>query len=397
MIKYILKNITSFIKKEHFLFVLVVLSIFCSIIMVLFVFGFFHHIEQEKLDAEYGENELVISFNKYPGQVTKGDMMDVVLDLDENTLDNCYIDFNGHFQNEHSDDIAIDHSMLMVSMSFSVIDGRITVAPTVGKQLKDNGVLKDGVYFTAQQVEKGEYVCIAPSWNNGEEILDDEAVFWAEKYSVSKNGNYIIDGKEYKCIGHADWVTVIPVVPVTTVTDDCYLQEVVFTFYNPIKKVEYENISKTIRDKYGEIADIPDINIVEDNSIKFYNSLLMLCIALALISGIIVSFLYQYIILQRAYIYTVYRMCGMTRTYVKIMSFFECLIVSLIVCISGTVIFDLFILPYMSRFFEYMYLSYTVYTYLIMNLVYIAVTSIVLFISINMYIKKSIITGLGAM
>ena len=395
MLKYVFINMTTFIKKEYLIFILMVLAIMCSVITVLFSFGFYHHLQQKKLDEQFGENELVISFEEYPGKVTKGDMLQVVCDIDKDVLDNCYIDFNGHFPDEHSDDEAIDHSMLWVPMTFAVDNGKITVATAAAKSLEENDIIKDGNYFTAQQVEDGDLVCIAPDWGVNEVDGYKEAEIWAKKYAPLPNGNYLIDGKEYKCIGHAEWISVIPVVPITTIDDDCYLQDVIFTFYKPITRHEYSVIAKAIRERYDDMADIPEMHIQEINSTKFYNSLLVLCVILVLLSGVVVSFLYQYILLQRSYMMTVYRLCGMSVSKVRLISFMECLVLSFLLCLLSIIIFNYMILPYMQRYFEYMQQSYTLLTYISLGLIYIVTSSIVLIYTVRRYIHDNIVIGLG--
>ena len=62
MIKYFFQNLKSFFTTEPAVFVLTVLSIYCASIMLFFSFGFYHHLEQKKLDGEYGEKVYWVNF-----------------------------------------------------------------------------------------------------------------------------------------------------------------------------------------------------------------------------------------------------------------------------------------------------------------------------------------------
>ena len=379
--KYIAINIKNFIKNETAIFVLVIMCILSSAIIINFAFGFYHHLEEKKLEGENDSKSFGIEFHdETRAIVTKGGLMEALLSLDDDIYENCTICLEGRFVDEKTEDSAIDNSLLVVSMYFGIQDGKVTIAPNA-ESIQEGNVLVDGDYFTAEQVENGELVCLAPPPEMGHSGSDEQER-WAEKYSANEDGTYTIDGKNYTCIGYVDWFSVIPWVPVTTVADNCYVKRMGFLYKNTVTRRAYKEITNIVREKYGELAEIEPLNFQEVDSLKFYNTLLVLCILLISMSGLILSMLYQYVLLQRRKQLTIYRMCGLTNIKAKLLYFVECLFLSTVIYLLAVVFFHFIMLPYLCRFFEYIVASYSLYSYSILGLMYIGISSVILYLMI---------------
>ena len=388
--KYIFINIKNFIKRETVVFCLVVLCILCSVIIINFSFGFYHHLEQKKLDSDSGMKELTINFQDAKRTtVTKGSLIEALCQLDNSVLENCIISFEGRFAEDKTENPAIDNTMLVEFMPFSIQDGMVTVAP-LEQEWKETSTIVDGSYFTAAQVENAELVCLAPIVGE----YEGEEATWAKRYSAIQNGKYMIHGKEYTCIGHVDWYSIIPMVPVTTVEDSCYIQRVSFTYKNILKRKDYMEISELMREIYGDMADIPVLDIQEVDSLRFYDTLLILCIILIGMSGIVLSLLYEYILLRRKRQLTIYRICGITRGQAKILYFMECLFPSVVLYLIAILFFHFVLLPYFSDIFEYITTSYSLFSYGMLGIMYISITSIILYIMICRQMGQNVVNEL---
>lgn len=389
--KYILINIKNFIQHETAIFLLVVLCILSSTIIINFSFGFYHHLEQKKLDSSINTKELTISFqDESRSAVTKENLMEVLSQLDEDAYENCVISFEGRFISDRTENAAIDNTLLVVFMPFCIKNGNIEVAPLEKSWTEDN-VIKDGNYFTAEQFNNGELVCLAPIEGI---VYEGEEAQWAEKYSANEDGTYTVDGKEYTCIGHVDWYSVVPMVPITTVTDNCYIQRVSFSYEDVLTRQNYTDITQLILENYGDLADIPSLDIPEIDSLKFYNTLLVLCILLIVMSGIILSILYEYVLLQRKRQLTIYRICGMTRGKAKLLYFLECFFIAIIIYLFAILFFHFLLLPYLSSTFKYLAASYTLYSYALLGVMYIGITSVILYIMICRQMKHNVVQEL---
>lgn len=81
--KYVFINIKNFIRQETIIFCLTALCIACSVVVLCFSFGFYHHLEQKKLDRESGTKVVDIDFHDEERRtVTKGSMMNMLMQLD---------------------------------------------------------------------------------------------------------------------------------------------------------------------------------------------------------------------------------------------------------------------------------------------------------------------------
>lgn len=378
--KYVFINIKNFIRQETTIFCLTVLCIVCSVVVLCFSFGFYHHLEQKKLDGESGTKIVDIDFHDEERRtVNKGSMMEMLMQLDEDTLNGCNITMVGRYLEDKTDDPVVDHGLLSFPMAFAIRDGKVTVSTLTQKEVEGSGSLSDGNYFSAEQIENGELVCLAGSENIN--WSGDEPQKWQEKYSPGPDGKYTVDGKEYTCIGHID--SIVPWVPVTTVADDCYIQQLYMEFEKPVTRRIYTEITELLRETYGEMAEIPALDIQEVDSTKFYNTLLVLCVLLAAVSGIVVSVLYEYILLQRKRQLAVYRLCGMTRRKAEALYFLECLLLSAVLYLLAVLLFHFALLPYLEGTFEYIRASYSVYSYALLGILYTGIISVILYLMIR--------------
>lgn len=387
--KYILVNIKNFIKQETTIFLLCILCIFSSAVIVNFSFGFYHHLNQKKLDDMSGVKGFTIEFvDESRSIVTKGGLVDILISIDENVLKGCKLAMEAHFQQYRSDNAAIDNTGLYVALHFMIENGRITAQP-LGEVWKESGFLAEGDYFTAEQVENGEYVCIIPPQN----VLgsNEEEQMWIDKFKPDLEGYCTIDDKKYKVIGVTEFaLSDIPLIPITTIDDDCFVNRIYFDYDKSITRYQYNSISTAIKDAYGDVAVIPDLDIKDADSQRFYNALLILTVLLALLTGVVLAMLYEYIILQRKKRLTVYRLCGISKGKAVKMYFFECLLLTTVTYGMGVLIYEKLVLPYLSNIFEYISRSYSLRVYLVLGIIYISIVLWVLIVIIKRQIKDNI-------
>ncbi len=396
MWKYIIFHLKSFIKTEKMVFILMVCCVLSSVITLCFTFGFYHHIEQKKTDAEIGIDGFdVESKDDERRTVTKEAYLEVLLGLDEKVWEklSCIV-FCGRFTDEVSDSPPIDNSLLVQYMPFIIRDGKLS--PIALKEMwKKNGLWVDGDYFTDEQFENGEYVCIAPD-SSIYDSFSGEQREWVRKFMPTERGTFIVGGKEYNCIGHYSMLffSCEPMVPITTVTDDIYIKSVGVYYEKPLTKYQYETISKALKERFGDLVEIPELDLPEADSMKFYNTLLVLCMVMVVFSGTVLSFLYQYIFLQRKRSLTIYRLCGLSMTRIRVMYFLECLLLVGILYMVGVLTFHTCILPYFGKVFEYMSASYGWYSYSMLGFIYVGISAAILAVLIFTQTKDNIVQEL---
>lgn len=394
--KYIFTNIKKFIQNEKTIFILIVLSIFSTAIIFNFVFGFYHHLRIKKMEGGSYPSYFTIHFED-PNRrtVTKGSMLELLLNMDSDVFENCRIRIEGRFLEDKTDLAPLDNTMLVLLLTFCIEDGELKVVPNYEEQLRENNYLVEGHYFTEEQFDNAEFVCLAPRPDvvYGEEGSEERK--WAEKYAPNPDGTYTIGGKDYVCIGYTEQFAIIPEVPITTVSDDIYVKDIAFDYGdNIVTKKSYTAICDKMRQAYGDMAHIPELGIPDIDSLRFYNSLILICVLLVVMSGTILSMLFQYVFLQRRRQLLIYRICGMTQRKAKLLYFVECLVITMVVYVCGVCLFEYGLLPYLNSYFEYMADSYVLSSYIKLGAIYIGISSVILYLTICRELRHSILTDL---
>ncbi len=387
--KYIFKNIHSFIKKEKTVFILMLLCILSSSVIILFSFGFYHHIKQKKLDEQSGENVISLTFTDE--SINKQSVINTLNKLSNNILDHSYMTISFLYDEDATDDPVLN-VVASQSCSFSISNGKITYPQLFKKTVDESGYMTSGHYITEQEFNNNEYVCVAFPENI--EMSDPDQAAIKARYTPDSNDCYTIHGKKYKCIGYTENTNAVPSVPIGTVDDNIRVCSLELIFDHVITKAQYTEVLDLFLQKYANEMDFWNLDIQEIDNTQFYNSLLVLCIIVSIMSAGILTMLFEYILLQRRRQLTIYRLCGLTVFYAKIQYFTECFCSTLFLYVISVVLFHCCILPYAGKIFEYMPLSYSLHTYGLIGIIYISITSIILYLLICLQIPKNISSGL---
>lgn len=347
--------------------------------------------EQKKIDEESGENLIIVYFydcwasleNKMEtvqaNQVQKGDLINTILSMDEEILADCScIELSAKYADDVVEDPSTDSLSLAAIIDFAVRNGELVIPLDFENSIRENGILKDGRYFSQEEFDQGRYVCIAPMEDVEDVNLSGEYVSWREKYSPTNRGTYIIDGKEYECIGHFLSFASIPIVPVTALDDHTFIMEMAFEFEHAISRSTYEAVSEALTSRYGENARVRELEIRQANFQRFNDTILIMMSIVMALSIIILSLLYSYVVCRREDCLRVYRLCGMTNDQVVSVVLNEAMIIILTALFAGGVIYHFLILPWMGQYFEYLKNSAYLSVYITIGILFIAISYFVL-------------------
>ena len=391
--KYIRKNLKNFLKNETIIFCLVFLCILSSAIIINFSFGFYHHLEQKKLDETVDANYVLVDF--YDRRVTKGELMKVLPGFSEELLSKINLTPAVVWPEDLKEpDGAIDSWTNWFSLSFRYDNGEIKIDKDFEKNMKNAGNLIKGRYFTQEEMDNKELVC----------VMEDEKVSWNGKgsyfanvkYHPDDNGKITIGGKKYTVIGQFKNYNPMPMVPVTTIEDNWYVAQLEIDIRNGknVTRSQYNEIKDYMEECFGDAATVEPLDLPEEDSEKFYNSLLLLCFVMVSLSGVVLSVLYEYVLLKRRKQITIYRICGMTRRKARGLYLGECILLSAGIYIVAVLLFQYGVLPHLKRSFEYIAASYTLSTYCRLGILYLMVTCLIEYGMIRRQLRDNIVTGL---
>lgn len=374
-----------------------VVCVMCSAIIINFAFGFYRHLQQEEADALNGISYFSITFQKEGREeVSKDRLLQTLLRLDNSIYKDCIVLFEIRFPEDKSEDPVVDSAVLAELAFFCIEDGRITLAP-LEQRWKETGYLIEGSYFTQEQFDNGELVCLTYDenviWGSGTE--DDEQYRWSIHYRQTHNGKYIVHGKEYTSIGIIDGAVVVPMVPITTLDNDCYVIRVGFN-YAPgiVTRDQFNAIAAAVQEEFGSLAQIPDLSFTELDNRKFYRLMAVFTVILSVLSGVVVALLYEYIIMKRKKKLMIFRLCGLSRAKAAAVYFTECAVIMVTAYAISTVLYHNILLPFLGRSFVYMPRFYHPGSYLALGGAYLTVSLLFMLALITGSIKNEISDGI---
>lgn len=387
--RYLVRNIKNFAKYEKTIFILYILCICASTIIINFAYGFSYYLKHKKADEANGIYSFSVDvYDAEKNIVTIANILDALKKVDSKEIENCTISLEVRFREDVTAVSTIDNSMLVEFVCFRLIDGEIKNAP-IESGWQESGVIVDGDYFTSEQYENGELVCLA-SASAPESYTTQEEIKWAKKYSENENGICYVDGKSYKCIGHVSWYSCVPMVPVTTLDGDEYVQRIGFEFDDSLGRKQYDAIRVALVSEFGDMVGVQELNIAEVGNQSFYSFLGVLTFFLCIASGIVMSMLYEYILLKRKKMLTVYRLCGLIRARAIMLYIMENLLITIAVYIISTILYSKIILQYLLRSFEHMEEPYLTKIYVLIGLAYMACVMSELLFMIVTQVKRNI-------
>jgi len=383
--KYILKNIHSFIKEECVVFLLFCFNIIVSVIVLHAAYGIYDSVNKSMLESEYGEAELWVDFDEddYP---QKAELMQA--------LDSISVETRSHF------DYAVDgwfaedigkpeyDQGYRFSFNFRYSGENITCVEEVYRNLKESDLWVEGVYFTPQQYQNGEAVAIVGT----PDFYLEELEGYPYLYSVATGGFITIHGKKYRCIGKQEYINT-PSIPFTTAPDDFVIKWICFeTPGRVMTRAEYIEITDAIRGQFPDLA-IPEYPVLDAEEGMIYRSILVICVLIAVISALVYAILYQYILDRRRRTLNIFRISGLTLQRAGRIYLGECLLLLALCYGIGLAVFRCFLFPQLSSIYYYMEEAFSGKTYLVLGGVYLLIVYTVLRIKLIGCFQKARMIG----
>lgn len=363
--KYILKNILNFIKEECMVFILLCLSIICSVSILYAAYGIYSAVNKSLLESAYGSDDLTFNFTDSPsGYPTKGQLMAVLDSINMEILEGLdIIVADGWFPDD------VEKAGYEFDFIFRYSNGKISCAEQIHTNLVQSGLWRGGSFFNQQQYQQGELVAIAGTPDSELSQLADYPYNNADEY-------VIVDGKRYRCIGKQSAMNT-PMIPFTTVADDLVLEWVAFGAKGVMTRAEYIEITDAMHGQFPDF-DIPEYPVPDAEEGMIYKSILVICVLIAVISALVYAVLYQYIIDRRKRTLDIFRVSGLTLRQAHRIYLGECLLLLLVCYGIGISIFRYFIFPKLSDIYYYMEEAFSTKTYLILGAVYLLVVYVIM-------------------
>lgn len=380
--KYIIKNIKSFIRTEKTIFVLVLLCVITSSFIINFSYGLYqnYHVIKSEEESELYEFEILFN-NTNDNYATQAMLKNTLLSFSD-TINN-QVDM--YLVIPKVDEIPSEIGSVFTR--FCIKNNKFVSCGLFKDNMLNYGTLVSGDYFSDKQEANGENVAL---------VMDDIGTMDSitEKLMID-NETILFQGKKFKIIGVQKIHSLI--VPFNSLAENTPMNTFLIHFIKPITRSQYNEIKEKVSANFGELAVIPELDIPETENYYLYNTIIIISVLIAVLASINFAVLYKYILSKRIKTLAIFRMCGCTKLKTMIMFLSECMIIVIPLFALTTVAYDKLVLPKLGGHFEYIESAYSIKLYLMIFLIYVVCSLMVLGIMIySGFLKKTIRETKGA-
>ncbi len=395
--KYIIKNIKKFIKDDTFIFLLVILTVSISCFMIHFSYGIYqnYHIKKENADTEklpvimdvnytceriYEDNFTVGQF-----KVNVGDIETITLDMVEELL--LYLG-EDIYENFYSIDFSVSiNGFYMICLMGYSEDG-FYISDEILNSYNTGMLYCRGELISREQYKNGEHVAVVFDYHN----INKGNSPLIESMLIDEN-HIEVGGKTYEIIGYNNHFPEQVMVPVTTLPGNTPIcsRNIGFYFYDTVTVYEYNKICEGVELIFGDLATVRPMKLPDTDTIRLYNTIIVIAIAISILAALNFAILYRYILSKRYRQISCMRLCGMSYGKTICTYLIECLAITMPVYVITCVAFEKLILPWLSELYKYGFRSFNVKIYLVMFGIYFGVSIVILLIMLCGNIKKNVL------
>lgn len=379
--KYIIKNIKTFIKTEKMIFLLILLCVVTSSFIINFSYGLYQNYNVKKEEAESTLYDLDIPIvNSENAFVSKSELKNTLLSFSDGLNKNIDMYYVIPVLDEYASYIN------RVTIRFCINQGKIVPCEVSKKNMLKYSTLVSGRYFSEQEEKDGERVAL---------VHDDigSVDSFTEKIMIDSD-TVLFQGHEFKIIGMQRLHPLI--VPFNSLDGNTLIDILAFHFQKPLTRSQYNEIKEKLETSFGDAVQVPELDIPKSQNYYLYNTIILISVLIAVLAAINFAFLYRYLLSKRAKTLAVYRICGCTKAKALGMFLGECMLIAVPAFALTTLAYDKLALPKLALHFEYMESAYSPKLYLLISAIYIIVTFAVLMLMINFgFLNKKIAEAKG--
>lgn len=402
--KYTLKNIKQFMKNNTLYFLLFLLSVFMSSLILLSAYVIYTEY-YEKTDREINGTIGLYDADGNEIDEESPDYLHFQQSLDkyyENSM--MFSECRGFFEevcNAFGDKLdSIDFYCYPRLYSLEELDEMNWYAPCISIDAtqrngevvfpnKKNMIITSGRIPTDDEAINGEAVCLAGIERMS---LFDES----EMKLTNEDGEYYVTtcGVKYKVVGQLNPLALGITMTPQSAPDNCYVGEMYEIKLNDVPTMKEYAAYKSVVDKYfaDMITESYDIPTVSVETQYFYTTNAWLSIAIILAAAVNLAALYKSVLMSRRKTLAIFRLTGASKLKICGMCLAETAGISAIVFVAAALLFKLLIMPVLSDYYPYAATVISTKTYVLMFLIYLAVTIVIIGAIVLRYLSKTPVT-----
>lgn len=409
--RYVLKNISGFIKDYAGIFALIVVCQLVCILLTLLSFGVYQNFRNESNIVLEGVAEevpekgyvdslgLPVKVNKVPEKYRLSpDRYDGLYKELAEAVGDKFADMN--FAAISPDAEFYDFTFLLEydNGDFYFYENFKKNMERINNKDKTDGWIW-GRSFTKSEYINGDRVCIAPVECCEElmnSLFDDDTVYHSDfpppKYQAYKKGDkwYVnIEGAEYECIGFCRFGGVY-YIPYKNIPESIVLLK--FPIVNVKQRLTQEEYDRAtgIYKKYFPDVDFEfaPMELIDNEQVYYYNTNMWLSVLIAVISAVNLALIMNYILTKRRKSLAIFRIAGCSAGKARRIYVAEIMLILNVLFAVCLVSWILWILPALGNIFPYIEGAFSPKIYIILYLIYMIISYAIMNIMIAGYIRR---------
>lgn len=371
--KYVIKNLSTIIRKDRLIFMIILLCILCSSVALNFSYGLYYNYKTEKREYEIDLNSLVPTIAEGK-TLTKGDLEKISLSLSEDTLSAMEVIYA---EAEIPDYPIMDYGTMY--MRYTIKNGQFQICETTRKAFEEEGQLKKGRYITNDEEKSGAKVAIVSvdAQEKNESLMTE-----ADRLKLF--------GTKYEIIGEYSGAGSCPIVPFLTAPEELNLDGIGFIFYKNITRKQYQEITKVSQDIAPDVLIFEELQFPDEDTIMLYNNIIMISAFISIISAVNIACVYSYLIRKRSRDIAIMKMIGCTRKKLIIIYLGESMTLAVTVYAVGFGLYMFLLKNVLSDLFSYISESANIKAFILIFVTCLLITTIIMAINLSSVISKTI-------
>lgn len=382
--KFIIRNIRGLVKKETFIFAVMLLCVFVSAWVMLFSYGLYQNYHALLVEGEETLKEI------YP-QISEGQALtyDELRKYLESVPDEAFDDLNiiycvgaSTFEASYNE----TYINAMYFSRFTLRDGTVHYSSYIENLWSSNGMIPTGRYFTDSEEINGSNVVLLPrEYKSGSlaEYLSD-ALF------VDENTVKLFE-KEFTVVGTHNSMGII--IPFLAMPPEQEVGQLAFNFEKIVTRKKLNMLKDTAAEVIPGKLKFDDADVPDSDSVYLYNNIMMLSVLIAALTVINFAFLYNFIFKKRSRQLAIMRICGCTCGKAWAICLGECVFLCVPVFLVGVASYIPFMHGVLANLFEFMEAAYSPVIYLAIFGIYLVMLLVIVGIMLAGKISQTLTEG----
>lgn len=349
-IKYAFKNLIKTICNKPISFLITEIYMCLCILAMYFCYGVAGNYNTliEQSEASYQEECVMLKFNEKTTNIAG--IKKYLSCLQTYTLNDV---------DTISSYIAVDNMVIDTGYRF---DGeRFTYPITKANNSLKNNWFVSGRYFTESEFDNGEKVIVIPK----EQTDNDKYIYNKDKKVV------LLNGSEYKIVGFMDCP--FTDLPITSVSEDCYVYDMLFHMQHIISKDIYNDIKDNAVICFGDDVCVQEMVFNGTEQRNFYKKMIIQESFVILVAGINILILFIYIIMSQREKITSYFLCGYSNVKIYTTIMFQWIFMVLPMNLLAFVLFEFKLKNKFKIFYPYFETCININAYAVITLIFYGV------------------------